>query len=111
ARAGPHGGASGRKPMMHGHGKSERRVVPTKPPNNGAAVPPVVGQRAAEGVEGRRLGKGNPHERTMYRPLRRANMSPELERIRQAAYRDRKMRFTALFHHVYRLETLRRAYI
>ena len=96
--------------MMHEHGKSDRRVVPTKPPNNGAALPPVVGQRAAEVVEGRRLAKGNPHQRTMFRTLRRANMSPELERIRQAAYRDRKMRFTALFHHVYRLETLKRAY-
>jgi retron-type reverse transcriptase len=37
-------------------------------------------------------------------------MSPDLERIRQAANRDRKMRFTALFHRVYCLETLRRAY-
>lgn len=36
--------------------------------------------------------------------------SPDLERIRQAASRDRKMRFTALLHHVYRFETLRRAY-
>jgi RNA-directed DNA polymerase len=97
--------------MMHEHGKSDRRVVPTKPPNNGAALPPVVGQRAAEVVEGRRLAKGNPHQRTMFRTLRRVDMSPELERIRQAAHRDRKMRFTALFHHVYRLETLRRAYI
>ena len=97
--------------MMHEHGKSDRRVVPTKPPNNGAALPPVVGQRAAEVVEGRRLAKGNPHQRTMFRTLRRVDMSPELERIRQAAQRDRKRRFTALFHHVYRLETLRRAYM
>jgi hypothetical protein len=37
-------------------------------------------------------------------------MPPQLERIRQAASRDRKRRFTALFHHVYRLDTLRRAY-
>jgi hypothetical protein len=97
--------------MMHEHGKSDRRVVPTKLPNNGAALPPVVGQRAAEVVEGRRLAKGNPHQRTMFRTLRRVDMSPELERIRQAAHRDRKMRFTALFHHIYCLETLRRAYV
>ena len=37
---------------MHEHGKSDRRVVPTKPPNNGH-------ERPAEGVEGRRLAKGN----------------------------------------------------
>lgn len=33
-----------------------------------------------------------------------------LERIRQAAKKDRKMRFTALLHHVYNLDTLRDAY-
>ena len=33
-----------------------------------------------------------------------------LERIRQAARRDRKMRFTALLHHIYDLDTLREAY-
>jgi RNA-directed DNA polymerase len=37
-------------------------------------------------------------------------MPHELERIRQAASRNRKMRFTALYHHVYRHTTLRRAY-
>jgi group II intron reverse transcriptase/maturase len=46
----------------------------------------------------------------MFRTQRRVRMSPDLERIRQAAHRDRKMQFTALFHHGYRLETLRRAY-
>jgi len=33
-----------------------------------------------------------------------------LERIRQAARRDRKMRFTALLHHIDHLDTLREAY-
>lgn len=33
-----------------------------------------------------------------------------LERIRQAANRDRKMRFTSLWHHVYSLEALGNAY-
>jgi RNA-directed DNA polymerase len=95
---------------MNGHGKSDRRVVPTKPPNNGADTPPVAGRRSAEVVEGRRLAKGNPHQQTMLRTQRRVGMPHELERIRQAASRNRKMRFTALFHHVYRPVTLRRAY-
>ena len=89
---------------MNEHGKSDRRVVPTKPPNNGH-------ERPAEGVEGRRLAKGNPHQQTMFRTQRRVRMSHELERVRQVASRDRKMRFTALLHHVYRLDTLRRAYL
>ncbi|MBW6512877.1 MAG: group II intron reverse transcriptase/maturase [Desulfuromonadaceae bacterium] len=33
-----------------------------------------------------------------------------LERVRQAAGKDKKQRFTALFHHVYDIEQLRRAY-
>jgi len=33
-----------------------------------------------------------------------------LERVRQAARKDKKLRFTALLHHIYNLETLRMAY-
>jgi retron-type reverse transcriptase len=88
---------------MHEHGKSDRRVVPTKPPNNGR-------ERPAEGVEGRRLAKGNSHQQTMFRTQRRVRMSHELERVRHVASRDRKRQFTTLLHHVYRLDTLRRAY-
>jgi RNA-directed DNA polymerase len=96
--------------MMHGHGKSDSRVVPTKPPNNDPGTTPTSGGQSAEVVEGRRLAKGNPHQQTMLRTQRRVGMPHELERIRQAASRNRKMRFTALFHHVYRPATLRRAY-
>jgi RNA-directed DNA polymerase len=96
--------------MMNGHGKSDSCVVPTKPPNNDASRPPVASPPSTEVVEGRRLAKGNPHQLTMLRTQRRVGMSHRLERIRQAASRDRKMRFTALFHHVYCLDTLRRAY-
>jgi len=38
------------------------------------------------------------------------DLSSALERIRQAARRDGKMRFTALLHHIYNLDTLREAY-
>jgi len=34
-----------------------------------------------------------------------------LERVRQAATRDKKQRFTALLHHVYDVERLRAAYL
>jgi RNA-directed DNA polymerase len=73
-------------------------------------APETSRQRSAEAVEGRRLAKGNSHQRAMLRTQRRVGMPHELERIRQAVRRDRKMRFTALLHHVYRLDTLRRAY-
>ena len=33
-----------------------------------------------------------------------------MERVRQAASKDKKLRFTALLHHIYNPETLRKAY-
>ncbi len=82
--------------MMHGHGKSDRRVVPTKPPHKDhgmtptsapgkSSAPQTSRRRSAEAVEGRRLAKGNPRQRTMLRTQRRVRMPRELERIRQAA--------------------------
>ena len=38
------------------------------------------------------------------------NLPNALERIRQAAGRDRQMQFTSLWHHVYNIDTLREAY-
>jgi len=89
--------------MMNGHGKSDRPVVPAKPPNN-------AGRPVAEGVEGRGLAKGNPRRQNALRTPSRDGAPSALERIRQAARRDRKTRFTALLHHVYNLDTLREAY-
>ena len=37
-------------------------------------------------------------------------MQSALERIRQAASRDKKLRFTGLWHHVYQVDRLREAY-
>ncbi|MDH4188162.1 MAG: hypothetical protein OEV08_14315 [Nitrospira sp.] len=38
-------------------------------------------------------------------------MQSALERIRQAARRDKKLRFTGLWHHVYQVDRLREAYL
>src|SRR5260370_10289256 len=40
----------------------------------------------------------------------RKDASSALERVRQAAGKDKKLRFTALLHHIYNLDTLRMAY-
>ena len=40
----------------------------------------------------------------------KSGLPKALERIRQAANRDRKMRFTSLWHHVYNIEPLDKAY-
>jgi len=89
--------------MTNEHGKSDRPEVPTKPPNN-------VREPAAEGVEGRGLAKGNLNRQNADRTQSRDPASSALERVREAAQRDRTMRFTALMHHIYNLDTLREAY-
>lgn len=83
--------------------KSDERVVPTKSLNN-------VEQSAAEAMEGRRSAKGNTEEQNAPRTLRRTRAPSALDRVREAARRDRKMRFTALLHHV-TLDRLRDAYL
>src|SRR5262249_14144993 len=90
--------------MMHGDGKSDSSIVPTKLPNEAEPEP------VQEAMEGRGLAKGKMPERNVYRTQSREDMSSALERIRQAARREKGQRFTALLHHVYEVERLRAAY-
>ena len=87
---------------MNDHGKSDMPVLPAKRPNN-AGVP------AAEAVEERGMTKGNTTSKT--RPGHRAGSGAPnaLDRVREAARRDKEARFTALLHHVDR-DRLRAAY-
>src|SRR5216684_2204038 len=101
---GTHREVQGRTPMMNGHGKSDRPVVPEKSPNK-------AGQPAAEGMEGRGLAKGNLPQQNASRTPSRKDAPSALERVRQAAGKDKKLRFTALLHHIYNLDTLRRVFI
>jgi len=89
--------------MTDGRRKSDRSVVPEKPSNKAP-------ERAAETVEGRGLAEGNSPERNALRTQSRGSASSALERVRQAARRDGKQRFTALLHHVYDIDRLRTAY-
>jgi RNA-directed DNA polymerase len=60
-----------------------------------------TGRPVAEPVEERRLAKGNTDQQNASRTLSRDNgASSALDRVRQAARKDRKARFTALLHHV-----------
>jgi hypothetical protein len=83
--------------MMNERGKSYGLVVPEKPSNK-------AGRPVAEGVKGRRPAKGNTLEGSAYRTQGRVSASSAFERVRQAAGRDRRQRFTALFHHVCEVE-------
>src|SRR5262252_987874 len=89
---------------MNGQRKSDRPEVPEKSPNN-------AGQPATEGMEGRGLAKGNLPQQNASRTPSREDALSALERVRQAAKQDKQLRFTALLHHIYSLETLRLAYL
>jgi retron-type reverse transcriptase len=56
------------------------------------------------------VAKGNTLERTTRRTLSRERAPSALERIRHAARREKKVRFTALLHHAYAIDRLRFAY-
>lgn len=90
---------------MNGRGKSDSLIVPKKLLNEGSSA-----LRAEEGVEGRGLAKGNPNRQTRFRTQGRGDLQHALVRIRQAARRSRKLRFTALWNHVCTVERLREAY-
>jgi RNA-directed DNA polymerase len=79
---------------MHAHGKSDGCVVPEKPPNRAGFDP------TTEAVEGRRPTEGNTMQTTASRTQSRLDALLALDRVRDAARRDRRARFTALLHHV-----------
>ena len=89
---------------MNDQGKSDRPVVPMKSPNNPE-------QSVAEGAEGSGLAQGNLPQQNAPRTPSRDGALSALERVRQAARRDRKLRFTALLHHIYDINRLRVAYL
>jgi RNA-directed DNA polymerase len=95
---------------MYGQGKSDRPIVTEE-----AAEQRQVRFLPAEAVEGRGLAEGNSFRQNKFRTLSREgsimkDLQNALERIRQAACRDKRMRFTALWHHVYNVDRLRKAY-
>ncbi len=92
----------GHTPLMHEPGKSDRRVVPEKVPNKAR-------RRAAEGLEGRRLAKGSSQATTL-RTQGRVRVHAALGRVRKAAQAKKGVRFTALLHHIYAIDTLRAAF-
>ncbi len=90
---------------MNGSGKSDRPIVPEKSPNKGRGAP-----RPAEEMEGRGLAKGNPRQQTRHRAQNRERLQRALRRVRQVACKDKGLRFTTLWHHVYDIDRLREAY-
>jgi len=90
------------KTQMNGGGESYSGVIPAKQPNESQG-----GRK--EVVEERPLTKENMEEPNSCRTPGRESEPSGLDRVRQAAKKDRKARFTALLHHV-DLDLLRSSY-
>lgn len=90
--------------MMNDHGKSDNLVVPTKSSNKTGHLP------VAERVEGSGLANGKTRKPNTCRTQCRDNVQTRLERIRKVAKKDKGLKFTALMHHIYNIETLKLAY-
>src|SRR5713226_10764550 len=90
------------KSLAHGSGESYSGVVPAKQPNKSEPSP-------AEVVEGRPLTKENTPESNPRRTPSRGSGTSGLERVREAAKQDGKLKFTALLHHV-SIDLLRESY-
>jgi RNA-directed DNA polymerase len=85
------GKATGNEPDGNRGGKSDDCVLPKKQPNAAQAV---------EAVEGRPSTKRNTVRAAAVRTQSRVAASPDLQRVREAARRDKRARFTALLHHI-----------
>jgi retron-type reverse transcriptase len=68
-------------------------IIPTKQQNKGGRPP-------AEVVQGRPLTKENTSQSSPCQTQSWESGSSGLERVREAARKDRKLKFTALLHHV-----------
>ena len=80
--------------MMNGLEKSDPAIVAVKPANKGAQEAP------AEWAEPRAGTEGNTDQARTRRTQSRCSVSPGLERVRQVARAGKKVKFTALLHHV-----------
>src|ERR1700728_437067 len=89
--------------MMNERGKSDGPIVPKKSPNKASVS-------VAEEMEGRGLAKGNLGQQNAPRTQSRISAPSELAQIRQTAKSNKDGKFTALLHHIYRIDTLRFAF-
>lgn len=96
--------------MMNGRRKSDRPVVATKHANKVGARASNREATVAERGERRGLAEGKPRQQNTNRAQDRVIVQSALKRIRQAAVKDKKVRFTSLMHHIYNLSLLREAY-
>lgn len=97
-----------RTPVAHATGESDGDMVPERRMNKDVS-PPRTRDASAESEEGRSPAKGNSGGATALGTQGPPSASSGLSRVREAARRDRSMRFTNLLHHI-DVSLLRAAY-
>ena len=90
------------KTHAYGDRESHSGIVPAKRSNAGQGGP-------KETAEGRPLTKENAAEPNPHRTQSRDSGPSGLDRVRQAAQKDKQLQFTALLHHV-NIDLLRSSY-
>ena len=90
------------KTHMHDSGESYGGVVPTKRPNKSGKPP-------EEAVEERPPTKESAGQSNSYWTVSQENGPSGLHRVREAARKNGKLRFTALLHHI-TIDQLRNSY-
>ena len=100
--------ASGRTPNFYTSGKSDGGILSMKRMNKGEQ-PNISGQTLSEFVEKSPPAKGNLVHTTVTSTQGLESASSGLDRVREAAKRDKDLRFTNLLHHI-DIERLHGAY-
>ena len=115
---------------MNEPGKSDKPIVSAKPANTSSTTNYFEFYEQVKRVERRGLAKENEQDaegvllpvdpaKQVDRTLSRErdgvtvpqDLPSALDRVRQAACRDKELKFTSLWHHVYDVEALREAYL
>jgi len=90
--------------MMNGHGQSDDKMVPMKSPNKSGQKP------LAEVMEGSASAERNETQQNTHQTQGWASVQSKLRLVHQRAKEDKKVKFTALMHHIYNVDTLAYAY-
>ena len=97
--------SQGSENAMNEPEKSDSPVVSKKTANEAG-----LKSSAEELAEKRGLAEGNPDQQTSHRTQSRGRLQQALERIRQAVKRKKEEKLTNLWHHVWDVDRLRKAY-
>lgn len=92
--------------MMNGHGQSDNVIIAKKSANNNG----LTNSTLAEWMEPSTLTERNETQQNTDQTQGWASVQSKLRLVHQRAKEDKKIKFTALMHHIYNVDTLAYAY-